>query len=68
MSRFASRELSFVSLGERGADPTTNTQNCFAEEITGHCTCCTDNTAAKAKLAFDHDLPALQQQLLVALT
>jgi hypothetical protein len=68
MSRFASRELSFVSLGELAAQPTTNTQNCFADAVTGNCTCCTDNSAAPKRLAFDHDLPALQQQLLVALT
>jgi hypothetical protein len=67
MSRFASRELSFVSLGEPGHDPTTNTQNCAAENVTA-CTCCTNESNAPMRLAFDHDLAALQQQLRTALT
>jgi hypothetical protein len=68
MSRFASRELSFVSFGSLRSEPTTNTQNCFAEEVTGHCTCCTNNTAVKKKRVHDRDLSALQQQLRAALT
>ena len=67
MSRFASRDLSFVSLAELGTEPTTTTQNCAADNVTA-CTCCTNESNAPMRLAFDHDLPALQQQLQIALT
>ena len=65
MTRFASRELSFVSLSEMGDQP-GHTQECAAPDGVTACTCCTDNTSKKARLAFDADLPALREQLSAA--
>jgi hypothetical protein len=66
MARFASRDLSFVSLSEIGLEEKTtgNTQQC--EDASGNkaCTCCTNDTSNANALADDRDREALHQQLL----
>lgn len=68
MTRFASRELSFVSFADViGPGGTTgHTQQCGDRDGAGACTCCTNNTAAKPKLAVDSDLSGLRDQLRTA--
>ena len=67
MSRFASRDLSFVALATAEGDKATdNTQQCAGADGKTACTCCTNNTSSKKSMATDDDLPALLEQLLTA--
>jgi hypothetical protein len=72
MTRFASRELSFVSFDDIGTTQNTDsTANCAEGTgtlTTPPCTCCTNQSDSKMRLAFDSDLDALQRQLRTALS
>jgi hypothetical protein len=67
MSRFASRDLSFVALAGAGGDKATdNTQQCAGADGKTACTCCTNNTSSKKLMASDDDLTELMEQLVSA--
>lgn len=68
MTRFASRDLSFVALSdaEMAGEVTDNTQQCAGADGKTACTCCTNDTSKKKMLASDDDLPELMEQLLTA--
>jgi hypothetical protein len=66
MARFASRDLSFVSLSEVMRGPGGTTQQCAKAGNETACTCCTNNTANKMFEADASDLPALHAQLQAA--
>lgn len=70
MTRFASREMSFVAFGglTDGAAPQDGTQNCAEAAGVTACTCCTNNTnVGSSKSNFKLDLAALRDQLRAAL-
>jgi hypothetical protein len=65
MTRFASRDLSFVALSnaEMAGEVTDNTQQCAGADGKTSCTCCTNDTSNAKRMASDADLTELLEQL-----